>query len=168
MTDTRPDAPPAGPAPVRNDLPDPVAALTGRLDARVSALEADPTLAAPRSAPGSRRMAPPEVVEPPGDTAAAVAELYGQLALLRDQLETAFDEVDARVTAADHRAAAAEARADAADSRAQVASARSANVLYAVDELAAELTRLAEGGHVDAHRLRGAVERLRARLQPTP
>ncbi|MGH9085536.1 MAG: hypothetical protein ACRDYW_08790 [Acidimicrobiales bacterium] len=143
----------------------PLPALTKRLQARLEALESSLDLSVGRPAP-RMRVAPPPPTHAVDDPA-AIAELHEQLSVLRSQLETAFDEVDARISAADQRAAAAEARADAADSRAQVASARAANVLYAVDELSAELTRLADGGHVDVQGLRGAVERLRARLQPT-
>lgn len=141
-------------------------ALTQRLQARVEALESSPDLAPARPGP-KVRVAPPEGEHPHAGDPAAVDDLNDQLALLRTQLEAAFDEMDARITVTDRRAAAAEARADAADNRAQVASARAANVLYAVDELSADLSRLATEGHVDVHGIRGAVERLRARLQPT-
>jgi hypothetical protein len=143
----------------------PLPALTRRLQARLEAIESNADLAVGRPAPRTR-IAPPPPAHPVDDPA-AIADLYEQLSLLRSQLETAFDEVDTRIAAAEQRAAMAQAQADAADSRAQVASARSANVLSAVDELAAELARIADGGHVDVHGLRGAVERLRARLQPT-
>jgi hypothetical protein len=143
----------------------PLPALTKRLQARLEALESSPDLAVGRPAPRTRIAPPPP--SHPVDDPAAIADLYEQLSLLRSQLEAAFEEVDTRIAAAERRAALAEAQADAADSRAQVASARSANVLSAVDELAAELARLTADGPVDVHGLRGAVERLRARLQPT-
>lgn len=148
--------PPATPAHDDAALVDPVAA---RLQARIEALEVQPVDPAPR-----RRV---EATRPAGDgVLSEIEELNQQLDLLREQLELAFDDVDARIAAADQRAAAAEARAEAADTRAQVASARAANVLYAVDDLAAELARAAARGESDVSPLRGAVDRLRSRLHP--
>lgn len=148
----------AGPAPAA-PLVDPVLA---RLQARLAALETEPLDDAPRrrtpKAPGPASTGP---------VAPEIEDLNAQLELLREQLEAAFDDVDARIAAADQRAAAAEARAEAADTRAAVASARAANVLYAVDDLVADLARLVDHGEPDVHGLRSAVDKLRARLQPS-
>lgn len=152
--------PPTDPTPAAPARPvDPVAA---RIEARLAVLEAQPSeLVAPR-APRPRLGAAPTTAE----VAAGVDDLNAQLDLLREQLEVAFNEMEVRIEAADKRAAAAEVRADKADTRAQVASARAANVLYAVDELAADLARAAaRADENDVHRLRGVVDKLRSRLQ---
>jgi hypothetical protein len=145
-------------APAHEDAA-PVDPVAARLQARVEALEEQPLDAAPRR--------PIQATRPTGGVALnEIEDLNQQLDLLREQLELAFDDVEARIAAADERAAAAVARAEAADTRAQVASARAANVLYAVDDLAAELARAAARGESDeVARLRGAVDRLRSRLQ---
>lgn len=139
---------------------DPVVA---RLQARIQVLEAQP----PEAAPHRRIPAPTRDSSVEGQTSAEVGDLDRQLEVLREQLEAAFDDVDARIAAAARRAAAAEALAEAADTRAQIASARAGNILYAVDDLAHDLTRLAGADHPGAGRLLSAVDRLRARLQPT-
>jgi len=155
-------AAPAAPVPPE----DPVAA---RLQARVQALETQPLrTTSQRHIPtlSQAAVAATKTASAAGPTSsAAVDDLNKQLEVLRDQLEAAFDAVEARVDAAAERAAAAEALAQAADTRAQVASARSANVLHAVDDLAAELTRMVNTDQPGAGRLLNAVERLRARLQ---
>ncbi len=158
---TRPSAePPAEPArPARSG--DPVDPVAERIQARLAALESQPGELAPQRAPRG----PLEATAPADTSADGIADLNAQLELLRDQLEVAFNEMEGRITAADKRAAAAEKRAEEADTRAQVASARAANVLYAVDDLAAELARAAtRSSPDDVHRLRGAVDKLRSRL----
>jgi len=141
--------------------------LATRLQARLAALESNPDLAAVRSGRATPSPAPSTPAPgvhlspgPPPEADGSVADLHDQLEVLRGQLEVAFDDVEARI-------AAAEARAEAADSRAQVASARAANILYAVDELAAELGRIAATAPADVPRMRTAVDKLRGRLQPT-
>lgn len=148
--------------------PAPADLMAARLAARVEALEAEPIDLAPH-----RRVPTPERGSSLDDRPSAdVDDLNRQLELLRDQLEAAFGEVDARIDAAAQRVAAAEEAAAAADTRAQVASARAANVLYAVDDLAHELKRIAGSDHTErptVARLLGAVGRLRNRLQlPAP
>ncbi|MGQ0433934.1 MAG: hypothetical protein ACT452_16180 [Microthrixaceae bacterium] len=137
--------------------------LVARLQARVQVLAAQP----PETAPRRRVPAPTGDFSVDGQTCVEAQDLNRQLEVLREQLEAAFNDIDARVAAADQRAAAAEALAESADTRAQVASARAANVLYAVDDLAHDLTRMAGADHPGAGRLLSAVDRLRARLQPT-
>lgn len=141
--------------------------LAARLQARLATLESNPDLASVRlgRVPSPRPTSTPNTGTDlsPGPESVAdggVADLHDQLEVLRGQLEVAFDDVEARL-------AAAEALAEEADSRAQVASARAANILYAVDELAAELSRIATTAPVDVPRMRTAVDRLRSRLQPT-
>lgn len=141
--------------------------LAARLQARLAAIEASPDRAGTRSGGTRARHDAPVrssgVHLSPGPAAspqASLADLHDQLEVLRGQLEDAFDDVEARL-------AAAQAQAEAADSRAQVASARAANILHAVDELAADLSRIAAASPADVPRLRSAVEKLRARLQPT-
>lgn len=153
---TPPPSTDAGPAPAR-----PVDPVLARLQARVAALETEPLDDTPR-----RRTPKAPGPEATGPVAPEIEDLNAQLDLLREQLEVAFDEAEARIAAADRRAAAAEERADAAAACAGVASARAANVLYAVDELAADLVRLAEQGAGDERGLRTAIDRLRTRLQP--
>jgi len=154
---TPPSSADAGPAPAR-----PVDPVLARLQARVAALETEPLDDTPR-----RRTPKAPGPEATGPVAPEIEDLNAQLELLREQLEAAFDDVDARIAAADARAAAAEARAEAADTRAAVASARAANVLYAVDDLVADLARLVDHGEPDVHGLRSAVDKLRSRLQPS-
>ncbi len=146
-------------------LPDstiPADSMAARLQARVEALEAQPEPLAPARRIPTHTGSP----VPEGGRSAEVEDLHQQLEVLRDQLETAFDDVDERIAAADQRAAAAHVSAEAADARAQIASARAGNILYAVDDLAHELTRIAESNHPEVGRLLSAVERLRARLHP--
>jgi chromosome segregation ATPase len=147
--------------------PDPLAA---RLQAHLEHFEARPELA---EKPVHRHRLDDAGPHPDAhNSVAAIADLNAQLDLLRQQLDAAFDDVDARIEATNQRAEAAatrakaaEVRAVAAESRAQVASARAADVLTAVDELAAELTRLAETvTSEDLSGVRAAVDRVRARL----
>jgi chromosome segregation ATPase len=143
--------------------PDPLAA---RLQAHLERFEARPDLA--EKVPHRHRLDDAGPHPDVHDSAAAITDLNAQLDLLRHQLDEAFDDVDARIAAAATRAQAADARAEAAESRAQVASARAAEARAALDELAAELTRLAQVEGSDLHRgVRAAVERVRARLQPS-
>lgn len=156
---TPPAAPDVRPVePARPEDADPVLA---RLQERLAALETEPLDETTRSRT-PKAPSPASV----GPVAPEIQDLNDQLELLREQLEAAFDDVDARLAAADRRAAAAEERAEAADQRAAVASARAGNVLYAVDELAADLTRFVDQGSVDPQGLRSVVDKLRARLQP--
>jgi hypothetical protein len=137
--------------------------VAARLQERLEILATQPADAAPRS----RIPSAATDNHHSGGLAAEVDDLNQQLELLREQLEGAFDEVDGRIAAADTRAATAVVLAEAADSRAQVASARAANVLYAVDDLAAELTEIAQSSEPDIGRLLSAVDRLKTRLQPS-
>jgi hypothetical protein len=158
MTDQHRPPVPDAPPPVPDDI-------GARLEARLHVLEASGPTVRPRHdhdrVPAAERV-PPSASDP----AAGVADLNAQLELLRSQLEDAFDDVDARIAVAADQAARAGRRADEADSRAQVASARAANVLAAVDALATELDRIIdELPEQQVLRVRGAVDRLRARLQ---
>jgi hypothetical protein len=130
--------------------------LNERLQERFEELDSHPDQLAPTS---RRRVPSPDTDSGAHALDPHIHDLNSQLEVLRQQLEQAFDEVEARV-------AAAEARADAADTRAQVASARAASVLAAVDDLAAELGRVAtvsEDPQLGA--LRAAVDRMKTRLQ---
>ena len=153
-------------APVDAARPTPTAdELLTRLERRLQALEKDPSVSG--IAP---RIPQPEGAEeePHLDPVEGVKSLNRQLEVLREQLEAAFNEMEDRITASERRAAAAEKAAEQADQRAQVASARAANVLAAVDSLASELGRLVHEMDPDSSiRLRGAVDRLRTRLQTT-
>jgi hypothetical protein len=143
--------------------PDPLAA---RLQAHLERFEARPDLA--EKVPHRHRLDDAGPHPDAHDSVAAIADLNAQLDVLRHQLDEAFDDVDARIAAAATRAQAADARAEEAEGRAQVASARAADVLTAVDELAAELTRLAQVvGPDELSSVRAAVDRVRARLQPS-
>lgn len=147
---TAPVDPPDPPRPA-----DPVAA---RVQARVDAIEAQPLDTAPRH----RGNTPTQGSSPTAKTSAeGQPGLDQQLDALREQLNAALVDIDARLTAADERAAAAEALAT---SLAEVASARTANLLHAVDQLANDLRQIAASDPRMGH-LRGAVDRLRARLQ---
>jgi hypothetical protein len=134
--------------------PDP---LADRLQAHLERFEARPELA---EKPVHRHRLDDAGPHPDAhNSVAAIADVNAQLDLLRQQLDGAFHDVDARIEAANRLAEAAEARA-------QVASTRAADMLTAVDELAAELTRLAETVRSeDLSGVRAAVDRLRARLQ---
>jgi len=133
--------------------------ITTRLQERLEALEAQPPQPTGRRPDSAPPAGPAESVD--------VADLNQQLEILREQLEEAFTSVEARLDAAIQRAVAAEARAEAADTRARMASAQAASVLSAVEALASELPRIAELGRMDARHVLGAVDRLRARFQPT-
>jgi hypothetical protein len=142
-----------------------------RLQARLESIEAQPaqrTVAsrvAHASSAFSAAASGPEPGSGSGGMAghdaygAAIEDLNGQIDLLREQLEVAFDDIEGRIAAAD-------ARAGAAEEEARAASARAANVLYAVDDLVAQLTEAtALGGPAGVERVREAVDELRRRLQ---
>jgi hypothetical protein len=134
--------------------PDP---LADRLQAHLERFEARPELA---EKPVHRHRLDDAGPHPDAhNSVAAIADVNAQLDLLRQQLDEAFHDVDARIEATNRLA-------EAAETRAQVASTRAADMLSAVDELAAELTRLAETVRSeDLRGVRAAVDRLRARLQ---
>lgn len=138
-------------------LPDPVAA---RLQARVEEIEAQPSQVAPR------RRARPTVAAPAAGGAVAGEDIDKQLDRLRRRLETAVHDIEGRLAAAEARTTAAESLARSADTRAQVAAARTANVLYAIDDLAHELKQIAGSDEETAERIGEAVDRLRARVNP--
>lgn len=160
MTDQPRPSVPDAPPPVPDDI-------GARLEARLSQLEHSGELTRLRRHDHDRVPVAPDRVEPAAtDPVAGVAGLNAQLELLRNQLEDAFDDVDARLEVVRDQAARAEHRADEAHSRAQIASALAANVLAAVDALTAELDRvMAELPEEQILRVRGAVDRLRQRLQ---
>jgi hypothetical protein len=152
--------------------PDPFgpSVIASRVQARLD------TLAPPETEPGA------EPTEEPEGTDRWVARegsrldrLDRQLPLLRDPLDVVFDDLEdrladaeARIGVAEARASVAEARASVAESRAADAEARANDAHHRVDELLAELHRVAGTEATDgAERadLRSALERLRGRLE---
>lgn len=130
------------------------------LEARVAVTER-------RIAAADTRAQSAQALAQSADTRAASVEAVAQSA------ERRIAAAEALAQSADTRAASAEALAESADTRAQSAealaqsaSARSANLLYAVDDLAYELKQIAGSDEPGLAHLVDAVDRLRTRIKP--